>query len=126
MSKKRIYEYAKEVNLKSKDIIDELKKNGVEVSNHMQALEENDIKTLNKAFKKQEATKPETAKKEQTSTHANSNSNKPNNNQSNQNNKNNKNNNKPKNKKQQNKLGRYRNYNRSKPRNSKQRKVRRI
>src|SRR5699024_3849075 len=101
MSKKRIYEYAKEVNLKSKDIIDELKKNGVEVSNHMQALEENDIKTLNKAFKKQEATKPETAKKEQTSTHANSNSNKPNNNQSNQNNKNNKNNNKPKNKKQQ-------------------------
>lgn len=51
MSKKRIYEYAKEVNLKSKDIIDELKKNGVEVSNHMQALEENDIKTLNKAFK---------------------------------------------------------------------------
>ena len=101
MSKKRIYEYAKEVNLKSKDIIDELMKNGVEVSNHMQALEENDIKTLNKAFKKQEATKPETAKKEQTSTHANSNSNKPNNNQSNQNNKNNKNNNKPKNKKQQ-------------------------
>src|SRR5699024_985101 len=84
MSKKRIYEYAKEVNLKSKDIIDELKKNGVEVSNHMQALEENDIKTLNKAFKKQEATKPETAKKEQTRTHANSNSNKPNNNQSNQ------------------------------------------
>lgn len=28
MSKKRIYEYAKEVNVKSKEIIDELKENG--------------------------------------------------------------------------------------------------
>lgn len=51
MSKKEYMSMQKEVNLKSKDIIDELKKNGVEVSNHMQALEENDIKTLNKAFK---------------------------------------------------------------------------
>ena len=38
MSKQRIYEYAKELNIKSKDIIDELKKMNVEVSNHMQAL----------------------------------------------------------------------------------------
>ncbi|MGO1989459.1 translation initiation factor IF-2 N-terminal domain-containing protein, partial [Mammaliicoccus vitulinus] len=68
MSKKRIYEYAKEINLKSKDIIDELKKNNIEVSNHMQALEENDIKILDKTFKKQE-----TAKKEQTTTQANTN-----------------------------------------------------
>ena len=28
MSKKRIYEYAKELNVKSKEIIDELKENG--------------------------------------------------------------------------------------------------
>lgn len=94
MSKKRIYEYAKEINLKSKDIIDELKKNNIEVSNHMQALEENDIKILDKAFKKQE-----TAKKEQPTTHANTsktnnkpNNNKPNNNQQ-KNNKNKKQNN---------------------------------
>ncbi|RIN92206.1 hypothetical protein BU005_07400, partial [Mammaliicoccus sciuri] len=40
MSKKRIYEYAKEIDVKSKAIIDELKKNNIEVSNHMQALEE--------------------------------------------------------------------------------------
>ena len=51
MSKKRIYEYAKEIDVKSKAIIDELKKNNIEVSNHMQALEENDIKILDKAFK---------------------------------------------------------------------------
>ena len=48
MSKKRIYEYAKELNLKSKEIIDELKSMNVEVSNHMQALEEEQIKALDK------------------------------------------------------------------------------
>ncbi|WP_239734238.1 translation initiation factor IF-2 [Mammaliicoccus sp. G-M28] len=102
MSKKRIYEYAKEINLKSKDIIDELKKNNIEVSNHMQALEENDIKILDKAFKKQE-----TAKKEQPTTHAitsktnnKPNNNKPNNNQQ-KNNKNKKQNNKKQNNQQQ-------------------------
>ena len=51
MSKQRIYEYAKELNLKSKDIIDELKKMNVEVSNHMQALEDDQITQLNKRFK---------------------------------------------------------------------------
>ncbi|MCD8897810.1 translation initiation factor IF-2 [Mammaliicoccus sciuri] len=95
MSKKRIYEYAKEIDVKSKAIIDELKKNNIEVSNHMQALEENDIKILDKAFKKQDS-----AKKDQTTTHANTN-------KSNSNKQNNKQNNKPnhqqKNKKQNNK-----------------------
>ena len=52
MSKKRIYEYAKELNLKSKEIIDELKSMNVEVSNHMQALEDDQIKALDKKFKK--------------------------------------------------------------------------
>ncbi|GAA6820648.1 translation initiation factor IF-2 [Helicobacter pylori] len=52
MSKKRIYEYAKELNLKSKDVIDELKKMDVEVSNHMQALEDNQIVALDKIYKK--------------------------------------------------------------------------
>lgn len=51
MSKKRIYEYAKELNVKSKEIIDELKKMDVEVSNHMQALEDGQIKMLDKKFK---------------------------------------------------------------------------
>ena len=51
MSKQRIYEYAKELNIKSKDIIDELKKMNVEVSNHMQALEADQIKELDKNSK---------------------------------------------------------------------------
>lgn len=55
MSKKRIYEYAKELNLKSKEIIDELKSMNVEVSNHMQALEEEQIKALDKKFKTSQA-----------------------------------------------------------------------
>ncbi|MCD8924225.1 translation initiation factor IF-2 [Staphylococcus epidermidis] len=55
MSKKRIYEYAKELNLKSKEIIDELKSINVEVSNHMQALEEEQIKALDKKFKASQA-----------------------------------------------------------------------
>ncbi|MDT3972228.1 translation initiation factor IF-2 N-terminal domain-containing protein, partial [Staphylococcus saprophyticus] len=40
MSKKRIYEYAKDLKIKSKEIIDELKKMDVEVTSHMQTLED--------------------------------------------------------------------------------------
>ncbi|MCJ1763843.1 translation initiation factor IF-2 [Mammaliicoccus sciuri] len=101
MSKKRIYEYAKEIDVKSKAIIDELKKNNIEVSNHMQALEENDIKILDKAFKKQDS-----AKKDQTTTHANTNkssNNKQNNKQNNKPNHQQKNQKNQKNKKQNNK-----------------------
>lgn len=57
MSKKRIYEYAKEQNIKSKDVIDELKKMNVEVSNHMQALEDDQIQALNKVYNKQSGNK---------------------------------------------------------------------
>ena len=46
MSKKRIYEYAKDLKLKSKDIIDELAKMDVEVTSHMQTLEDDQIKAL--------------------------------------------------------------------------------
>lgn len=52
MSKQRIYEYAKDLNIKSKDVIDELKKTGIEVSNHMQTLEDDQVKALDKVFKK--------------------------------------------------------------------------
>ena len=57
MSKKRIYEYAKEQNIKSKDVIDELKKMNVEVSNHMQALEDDQIQALNKVYNQQSGNK---------------------------------------------------------------------
>lgn len=101
MSKKRIYEYAKELNVKSKEIIDELKKMDVEVSNHMQALEDDQIKMLDKKFK---SSQNEENKKQNTqNNHQKQQSKKDNNqNKSNskkKNNKNNKNNNKGKNNK---------------------------
>lgn len=63
MSKQRIYEYAKSLNIKSKDVIDELKKSGVEVSNHMQTLEGDHVKTLDKAFKKESKSSEQTTSK---------------------------------------------------------------
>ena len=107
MSKKRIYEYAKELNVKSKEIIDELKKMDVEVSNHMQALEDDQIKMLDKKFK---STQNEENKKQNTQNNhqkqqskKDNNQNKSNskkkNNKNSKNNKNNKNNNKGKNNK---------------------------
>ena len=91
MSKKRIYEYAKELNVKSKEIIDELKKMDVEVSNHMQALEDGQIKMLDKKFK---SSQNEENKKQNTQ-----NNHQKQNNKNSKNNKNNKNNNKGKNNK---------------------------
>ena len=107
MSKKRIYEYAKELNVKSKEIIDELKKMDVEVSNHMQALEDGQIKMLDKKFKssqneenKKQNTKnnhqKQQSKKDNNQNKSNS---KKKNNKNSKNNKNNKNNNKGKNNK---------------------------
>ena len=107
MSKKRIYEYAKELNVKSKEIIDELKKMDVEVSNHMQALEDDHIKMLDKKFK---SSQNEENKKQNTQNNHQKQQNKKDNNQNksnskkknnknSKNNKNNKNNNKGKNSK---------------------------
>lgn len=84
MSKKRIYEYAKELNLKSKEIIDELKSMNVEVSNHMQALEDDQIKALDKKFKKEQNTDD---KQNTQNNHQNSNNKQNQNNKGNQSNK---------------------------------------
>ena len=97
MSKKRIYEYAKELSIKSKVIIDELKKMNVEVSSHMQALEDDQIKTLDKIYKPEQAKQAEQSQSKtqnnQQSTN-NKHNNKGNQNHNNSNNhKNNKNNN---------------------------------
>ena len=60
MKKVRIYEYAKEVGKKSKDLITVLKDANIEVSNHMSMLTEEGLAKLDSIFKKQEqATKNE-------------------------------------------------------------------
>ncbi|PCF42168.1 translation initiation factor IF-2 [Staphylococcus delphini] len=71
MSKQRIYEYAKDLNIKSKDVIDELKKTGIEVSNHMQTLEDDQVKALDKVFKNDQAPKQQKEQKNTQSNHKN-------------------------------------------------------
>lgn len=113
MSKKRIYEYAKDLKLKSKDIIDELAKMNVEVTSHMQTLEDNQIKALDKIYKPEQAqqaakSEQKSAQNKQSTTNNKNNqgnkgnqNNKPNNKKNNKNNKNtNKNNKQPKQPKQ--------------------------
>ncbi|RIL21474.1 translation initiation factor IF-2 [Staphylococcus gallinarum] len=94
MSKQRIYEYAKELNIKSKDIIDELKKMNVEVSNHMQALEADQIKELDKKFKASQSTESKKSQPKSNQKPAPKNNNKTNNKGNNKNNKGNNKNNK--------------------------------
>ncbi|QHD17345.1 translation initiation factor IF-2 [Staphylococcus equorum] len=104
MSKQRIYEYAKDLKLKSRDIIDELQKMDVEVTSHMQTLEDNQIHALDKIYKPEKAKEAEkkqqkTAQNKQQSSNNKCNQNNKNN-QNNKGNQNNKsNNNKPNNKK---------------------------
>ena len=104
MSKQRIYEYAKDLKLKSRDIIDELQKMDVEVTSHMQTLEDNQIHALDKIYKPEKAKEAEkkqqkTAQNKQLSSNNKGNQNNKNN-QNNKGNQNNKsNNNKPNNKK---------------------------
>ncbi|MFA9558041.1 translation initiation factor IF-2 [Evansella sp. AB-rgal1] len=46
MKKMRIYEYAKENNVSSKEVIEKLQKMGIEVANHMSVLEEDTLSKL--------------------------------------------------------------------------------
>ncbi|MED2942999.1 translation initiation factor IF-2 [Bacillus swezeyi] len=52
MAKMRVYEYAKAINVSSKDIIAALKGMNIEVNNHMAMIEENAIRQLDQKFKK--------------------------------------------------------------------------
>ncbi|MBM7619028.1 translation initiation factor IF-2 [Bacillus tianshenii] len=58
MTKLRVYEYAKQKNVSSKDVITKLKEMNIEVSNHMATLDEDTIQKLNGTNKKETAKKP--------------------------------------------------------------------
>ncbi|MGM0873709.1 MAG: translation initiation factor IF-2 [Bacillota bacterium] len=51
MTKMRVYEYAKQTNVSSKDIISTLQEMNVEVNNHMSTIEDNVIVKLDQKFK---------------------------------------------------------------------------
>ncbi|MEW6623238.1 MAG: translation initiation factor IF-2 [Bacillota bacterium] len=53
MSKKRVYEVAKEYNLSSKEVIWALDKIGIEAKSHMSMIEEDDIEKILKLFNKE-------------------------------------------------------------------------
>ena len=50
MSKKRIYELAKELNVSSKEVIAAAKKKGIEVGNHMSTIGENEEQQVRAAL----------------------------------------------------------------------------
>ena len=65
MAKQKIHELAKELNKPSKDIVEYLNKNGVEVKSHMSVIEDAQIDMVKKAFApKVEAPKAEAPKAE--------------------------------------------------------------
>ncbi|WP_078380860.1 translation initiation factor IF-2 [Sutcliffiella halmapala] len=58
MTKLRVYEYAKQKNVSSKDVITKLKEMNIEVSNHMATLDEDTIQKLNGTNKNETPKKP--------------------------------------------------------------------
>lgn len=100
MAKVRVYEYAKAIDVSSKDIIAALKDMNVEVNNHMATLEDDTVKKLDAIYKKakaKETTNAKPAEQKKQSSNKN-NDRKKNDVQNNQFNKNKKNNNQNKNK----------------------------
>ena len=69
MAKQKIHELAKELNKSSKEILDYLNKNGVEVKSHMSSIEDTQIDMVKKEFApKAEAPKVEAPKTEEAKT----------------------------------------------------------
>ena len=56
MVKMRVYEYAKQYNISSKEIISKLKEMGIEVTNHMATIEDDAMKKLDGIYKKENNT----------------------------------------------------------------------
>lgn len=62
MAKVRVYEYAKQMNMSSKEILTILKRLDIEVNNHMSVMDDEMVKKVEQFFKdvKQGAAKSET------------------------------------------------------------------
>lgn len=54
MSKQRVYELAKELELSSKHIVDKAHSMGIDVKNHMSTLADSEIKSIKNALAKKE------------------------------------------------------------------------
>ncbi|MCM3672990.1 MULTISPECIES: translation initiation factor IF-2 [Peribacillus] len=61
MTKLRVYEYAKQKNVSSKDVINKLKEMNIEVTNHMTALDDSTVNKLNDSIKPKNEDKTQAA-----------------------------------------------------------------
>ncbi|MFD2638316.1 translation initiation factor IF-2 [Piscibacillus salipiscarius] len=125
MKKMRVYEYAKQNNLSSKEVINHLKELNIEVSNHMSTITENAIRQLDERLNpssKEEPKKPEQQKQTQKSgqqanqkqNHQKNTNHKPNNQKNNDHKKNHK---KQSNQNKKQQKGKHKNRNNQKPQN---------
>ena len=67
MGKMKVYELAKEINVSSKELLDEAKTLGIDLKSHLSSIEDKDVETLKSKFikaAKKTATKKEEEKKE--------------------------------------------------------------
>ena len=64
MGKKRVYEFAKEHNLTSKEVLDKAKEVGISYSSHMSSMENDDVPKLKKALSSKPAPKKQAPKQE--------------------------------------------------------------
>src|SRR5881394_2763980 len=53
VQKVRVYEVAKDVGLSNKDLVDKIRALGIEVKNHMSALEPDDVARVRRALEKE-------------------------------------------------------------------------
>ena len=71
MAKKRVYEYAKELDVPTKSVIDKAKELGIDYNSHMSSMEDKQVEKLNQAFvsnKKDSAAPNKSVQTESTST----------------------------------------------------------
>ena len=64
MGKMKLYELAKELNLTSKELLDKVKKIGIEAKSHLSGLEEDDVSKIRKEFSKNPVDNKEMKKEE--------------------------------------------------------------
>lgn len=65
MSKKRVYEFAKELNIESKEVLDQAKKLGLDIKSHMSSMTAEEMNKIKAGFGKKEKAEPK-ANKENT------------------------------------------------------------
>jgi translation initiation factor IF-2 len=72
MSKKRVYEFAKELNVESKNILDKAEDLGIDYGNHMSSMTDEEMNRVKQSLRDTEANKQSNEKKENTSKKENS------------------------------------------------------